>query len=94
MGIPFTTRIGVPSYVVVRSFEKECVLLNLENESYYGLDHIGMRMWQVLTQSENIQAAHKVLLAEYDVDDATLRRELEDLIEKLVEHGLVELHGN
>jgi hypothetical protein len=79
--------------VLVREVSGESVLLNLKNETYYGLDDIGTRMWAVLTDSGTIQDAFHTLLAEYDVTEDTLRGDLDDFIGKLVEQGLVELHG-
>jgi hypothetical protein len=94
MGISFTMQIVIPPHVLVRTLESESVLLNMKDESYYGLDEMGTRMWIVLTQSENIQVAYESLLAEYQVNASILQKDLEDLIEKLVEHGLVKLHSN
>jgi len=94
MDLSLTMQVSVPKNVLVRTFENESLLLNLDTESYYGLDEIGMRIWQALTQTENIQAAYESLLAEYDVDPVTLQRDLEAFIESLVQRGMVELHNN
>jgi len=93
MDLSLTMQVSVPKNVLVRTFENESLLLNLDTESYYGLDEIGMRIWQALTQTENIQAAYESLLAEYDVDPITLQRDLEAFIESLVQRGLVDLHN-
>jgi hypothetical protein len=58
---------------------------------YFGLDEVGTRMWAVLTTSVSLQAAFDTLLAEYDIDEQQLQRDLRTLVEKLVEHGLVEI---
>ena len=94
MDLSLTMQVSVPKNVLVRTFENESLLLNLDTESYYGLDEIGMRIWQALTQTENIQAAYESLLAEYDVDPITLQRDLEAFIESLVQRGLVELQNS
>ena len=94
MDLSLTMQVSVPKNVLVRTFENESLLLNLDTESYYGLDEIGMRIWQALTQTENIRAAYESLLAEYDVDPVTLQRDLEAFIESLVQRGMVELHNN
>ena len=67
----------MPNQVLVRTFQNESVLLNLDRESYHGLDDVGTRMWQALSQSENIQAAYESLLSEYEVNAATLRKDLD-----------------
>ncbi len=91
--IPFTTRVTVPTEILFRQIESESVLLNLQNERYFGLDEVGTRMWTLLTTSDSIQAAYDALLGEYEVDAELLRRNLQDLLAKLIENGLLEAGG-
>ena len=93
MTVSFDQRISVPADVLVQELEGESVLLNLKSECYFGLDEVGTRMWAVLSNSASIQQAYEALLAEYDVEPDVLRRDLLNLIDKLIEHGLVEI-GN
>ncbi len=90
MPISFTARVKVPAHVLVQEIGGESVLLNLENERHFGLDETGTRMWTALVTEGSIQAAYERLLGEYDVDAEKLRADIQDLLEKLVEHGLVE----
>jgi hypothetical protein len=91
--VTFDQRILVPEDVLVQELEGESVLLNLKSERYFGLDEVGTRMWAVLSNSESIQQAYDVLLGEYEVEPHVLRRDLLNLIDRLIEHGLVEI-GN
>jgi len=93
MTISFEMRLSVPEDVLMRELGGESVLLNLNRECYFGLDEVGTRMWTALTASESIQAAYERLLDEYEVDGERLRQDLSALIEKLMEQGLVEVHG-
>ena len=93
MSLIFSARLTVPSHVLVRQVENESVLLNLTSERYFGLDEVGTRMWTALTTSPSIQAAYDTLIAEYEVEDARLRQNLEELVEKLVTNGLLEVRG-
>jgi hypothetical protein len=90
MGIDYSMKISVPSQVLVRVFENESVILNLNTESYHGLDDVGTRMWTALTHSASIQEAFEALLAEYAIDPAQLRQDLDDFLEKLHQRGMVE----
>jgi hypothetical protein len=83
----------VPAHVLVRQVEGESVLLNLESEQYFGLDEVGTGMWAALTRADSIEAAYQALLGEYEVDAEQLRQDLQTLIEKLVEKGLLKLDG-
>jgi hypothetical protein len=89
--IPFSSRVVVPDTVLFREFDGEAVILNLGTESYLGLDAVGARMWTVLTAQPSIQAAHEILLSEYDVSPETLRADMERLIGQMLEHGLITL---
>lgn len=87
--ISMTSRVTAPDSVLVRELGGEAVLLNLDSETYFGLDDVGTRMWAVLTTSPSIAAAHAVLLKEYDVDPDRLASDLLTLVGELVDHGLL-----
>lgn len=63
----------------------------MDVELYFGLDEMGTRMWQVLTASPTIQDAYSALLAEFDVDEATLRHDISEFLGKLTEKGLLRI---
>ena len=79
----------MPEGVLIRELEGESVLLNLESESYFGLDGIGTRMLALLTDSDSIGAAYEKLLDEYEVDPDVLKADLCTFIDKLAESGLI-----
>lgn len=87
----FTQRITLPQGVLMREVAGESVILNLNTETYFGLDEVGTRMWQTLTTSETIQHAYDTLISEYDVAPDILRNDLINLVEELANHGLLEL---
>ena len=91
MSTGFSQRVLVPDDVLVRRLEGESVLLNLNNECYYGLDQVGTRMWQVLTTSTSIESAFNLLLEEYEVEPEKLRGDLQTLLNDLAEHGLIQI---
>ena len=71
----------------------ETVLLDLQSESYFGLDEVGTRIWQLLQENGDIESVFQTILSEYDVDAAQLQKDLDDLVEKLVEAGLVTIEN-
>ena len=92
MPFSMTIRVTSPKHVLVRTFENESVLLNLDSESYHGLDDVGTRMWEALTSSENLQVAYEKLLADYEVNPSQLRQDVDDFVAKMVQRGLLEIH--
>lgn len=89
--LTFDDRLVQPAHVLVRFLDKESVLLNIDTERYFGLDEAGTRMWQLVTAAPKIQAAYHQLLDEYDVAPELLRENLTDLLNRLVENGLLQI---
>ncbi len=89
--VPFDGPVRAPAHVLVRELQGESVLLNLDSETYFGLDEVGTRMWAVLTTAPSIQVAYEALLAEYAVEPEVLRKDLEALVGELMERGLLDL---
>jgi hypothetical protein len=93
MPVTFDQKLAPTQDTLINVIEDESVLLNLKSESYFGLDQVGTRMWTLLTTSDSIQSAYEALLDEFDVGADRLRQDMGDLIEKLIENGLVEVAG-
>jgi hypothetical protein len=89
--VSFADRAKVPSHVLVRMLEGESVLLNLETERYFGLDGTGTRMWQAVTAADSIDGAYQELLQEFDVEPELLRKNLTELLGRLLDNGLLEV---
>lgn len=87
----FDQRLRVADEVAVRELDGELVLLHYGSEHYFGLDEVGARMWEVLSQAPSIGAGVTTLLEEFDVDEATLRTDVAALVASLVDGGLVAL---
>ena len=90
MTVSFNQKLVVTQDTLINVIEGESVLLNLKSESYFGLDQVGTRMWNLLTTSDSIRSAYTTLLDEYDVPEERLRLDMQDLIEALISNGLVE----
>jgi hypothetical protein len=75
--------------VVYRELAGESVLLNLTSGIYFGLDEVGTRIWDLLAEHRDSEKIIPMLIAEYDVDEAQLRRDVAGLIAQLSEQGLL-----
>jgi hypothetical protein len=94
MAIPFDRRVVKPPDILMQELEGESVFLHLERGQYLGLDEVATHIWKTLIASESIQAAYDSLLAEYDVEAERLRQDIQELLEKMVENGLVAVNTN
>lgn len=82
-------RVEVAPDVVFRQVGGEAVVLDLTTQRYFSLDETGTRMWMLLAEHGDLTAVHDQLLSEYEVDPDTLHRDLESLVKKLLEAGLL-----
>ncbi len=84
-------RVSRPDHVLVRQLAGEAVLLNLDTESYFGLDDVGARMWTALMVSPSVAQAHEALLDEFAVTGDELRADLAALVHDLAAAGLLRI---
>ncbi|MGV6826288.1 MAG: PqqD family protein [bacterium] len=81
-------RINEP-HVISELMEGEVIILNFDNGTYYSLNKSGIMIWEGLQQglsSDNILA---ILSASYQADEATLSKDLEGLLDRLIDEELV-----
>jgi hypothetical protein len=88
MTISFSAKLSASPDTLINLVDKESVLLDLKSEQYFGLNETGTRMWSALMETRTIDGACEKLLTQFDVDPAVLRKDLEQLVEKLIERGL------
>jgi hypothetical protein len=69
--------------------EGEAVLFDCEQGLYFALDAVGTRVWQLLAEEQGMAAVKARMLAEFDVDEATLSGDLHELLERLQAARLV-----
>ena len=78
---------------VFRELDGEAVVLNLARGTYYGLDGVGTRMWQLIERFGRLETVRDALLEEFDVAPDAVARDLLDLVGQLASHGLVEIEA-
>jgi uncharacterized protein YjbK len=91
MTITLHQSISIKPDVLVQELEGEIVLLNLDSEEYFGLDDVGSNMWLTLKDTGSVQVAYDRLLEQYDVEPEQLKADFLELIEKWLQHGLLEV---
>ena len=65
--------------------------MNVKNGIYYGLDPVGARIWNLIQQPREVAEIKTTITDEYDVEPERCARDLEDLLEKLLTEGLIEV---
>ena len=87
-----TDRFNKCDEVLSQEVNGETVLLNLEGEAYFGLNEVGTRIWQLIQSEQTVAETLTTLSNEYDVSLDQLESDVDDLLLKLTEAGLVKLH--
>ncbi len=80
----------LPDTVFMERAIDEIIFLRLTDHSYYGLDPIAARMMELLLAESTIEAVVQTLELEFDATAAILTRDVEHLVDQLVETGLAE----
>ncbi|MDP3673043.1 MAG: PqqD family protein [Telluria sp.] len=83
------SKITVPEHVLARQVADETVILDLDNGHYYGLDHVGVRMWELLGSRMTLGEVCETLAREYDVSPEKLEQDLFALVQSLADAKLV-----
>ena len=75
--------------VLAQQVDDEIVLLDLHSESYFGLNNVGSRIWQLLQDGADREQIAEALSAEFEVEDQRLMRDVDALINQLLGAGLI-----
>lgn len=77
--------------VICQELDGEMVILDLQQEQYFGLNDVGTRLWQLVSAGRNTDEIMETLLSEFDVDEVTLRSDIGGLIQQLTAAKLVRI---
>ena len=69
----------------------EVAILDLERGTYYGLDEVGARIWELVQEPAAVSEVQATVIEEYDVEPARAERDVLALLQRLAEEGLVEV---
>ena len=78
-------------HVIAKLVGEELILLDYEEELYYGLDPIGTRIWELFGTGRTLGEIVDTLLAEYAVTREELAADVEKLVADLESNGLVKI---
>lgn len=89
------TKITINSVIVVEKnvvscdLDGEAALLNINNGVYYGLDHIGAKIWNLIQKPTILKYIVENICHEYEVDKERCKGDVLMLIVDLLDNGLV-----
>jgi len=87
--LKLTDSFSLSEDVVARVVGEETMLLDLASGTYFGLNPVGGRFWQLLEDGLSATDARDALLEAFDVEVAQLDADLADLLGQFAEKGLI-----
>lgn len=85
----FSDKVMIPAQVMAREVGNETVILDLANGTYYGLDPVGARIWQLMAEGQTLTQVCEFMLAEYEVTREMIEHDVLALVQTLLERKLV-----
>jgi len=67
----------------------ETVLLDLASGTYFGLDGVGKRIWETVSDGRSLAETVEVVIAEFEVDKAQAEADVLEFANDLKERGLL-----
>jgi hypothetical protein len=89
MKFQLADRFKISNEVLSQEVNGETVLLDLDGESYFGLNEVGTRIWQLIQSEQTVDETLRTLSDEYDVSRGQLENDVSELLDKLTDAGLV-----
>ena len=77
--------------VIFKALATGAVLYSISDEVYFGLNPVGVRVWELLPPvHDQLDDLVRVLASEYpDASEATIRTDVAELLEELTKLGLL-----
>lgn len=86
-----TQKFRAPENVMSREIGDEGVLLDLATGTYFGLNSVGFRAWQLMIGGHTFGEILNQILSEFDGTDTDVDADIEELIDHLVNAKLLAL---
>jgi len=83
------TRLTIPPEVMSRLVGDETVLLDLASGNYFGLDGVGKRIWESLSEGKSLSEIVLIVVAEYEIHEDKAQEDVLAFTTDLVERGLL-----
>ena len=82
-------KITIPAQVMARQVGQETVILDLASGTYFGLDPVGARIWQLMVEGKTLAEVCEAMLAEYEVTAEKIELDVLALTQELSAKQLI-----
>ncbi|TYL36442.1 PqqD family protein [Natronococcus pandeyae] len=85
------TVVAAPEQISTTLDEEE-VILHLDSNTYFGLNEVGTRIWELVQEPRTVAEVCDAIVTEYDVDPARCESDVRVFLDRLAEADLIERH--
>ena len=76
--------------VLSSKIDEEVILMSIEADSYFGLDPVGSRIWEIISkQPASINELVTIMMEEYEVDEATCLHDVQAFVDDMSGRKLI-----
>lgn len=84
------TKWNISPEVLSSKIDEEVILMSIEADSYFGLDPVASRIWEILsTQPASVDELVAAMMEEYETDEETCRKDVQDFIDDMSGRKLI-----
>lgn len=75
--------------VISTNLDGEAVIMSIENGNYYGLDHVGNDIWQLLAEPRSFQDIYCHMMDKYSVERSRCEEDIKEFLQQIANEKLV-----
>ncbi len=90
-GLSANSRVVVSPEQVSCDLSGEAAILNLKTGTYFGLNEVGARIWNLIKEPKTVNEIRDTLLQEYEVEPGQCEADLLGLLNELAAKELIEI---
>jgi len=83
-------RFTVPADVMARAVGTETVLLDLASGTYFGLDEVGTRVWELLQEGKALGDVCAAMASEFEAPPDEIESDVLELARNLLDRRLIQ----
>jgi hypothetical protein len=88
-----TSLVAAKENLLFCELQDEMVLLDVESGTYFGIDPVGVLIWNSIQTPVTLGYVRDAVMGEFDVDQEQCERDVISFVDNLVKQGLAEIKG-
>ena len=84
-----STKYKVSANHLYSEVAEEAVILDINSGIYYGLNEVGVDIWQWLQQPRTESDLLKLVLSEYEVSSEQARADIQSVLKEMLDNSLI-----